>query len=54
MVIGGALLAGTTLGEGRPDIGESHQADDTDSGATAYPDVAIDQAYRSVQELLTA
>jgi len=26
----------------------------TDSGATAYTDVAIDQAYRAVQELLTA
>ena len=25
---------------------------DTDSGATAYTDVAIDQAYRAVQELV--
>ena len=26
----------------------------TDSGATAYTDVAMDQAYRAVQELVTA
>jgi len=26
----------------------------SDSGATAYTDVAIDQAYRAVNELLTA
>jgi spermidine dehydrogenase len=26
----------------------------TDLGATAYTDVAIDQAYRAVQELVTA
>lgn len=54
VVQGGALLAGTNLGEGRPEIGPSHQADDTDSGATAHTDVAIGQAYRAAQELLTA
>lgn len=54
VVLGGALLVGTTLGEGRPEIGPSHRADDTDSGATAHTDVAIDQAYGAAQELLTA
>jgi spermidine dehydrogenase len=37
---------------GRKPFGRSTIAN-TDSGATAYRDVAIEQAYRAVQELMT-